>query len=95
MVQPSLLQGTNLAGSVDLCCCIRTRGALPAKEESVCVCVWCGLHGDRYGLEHPTSEPASSRRGCGLAEEAAPRACCSVVLGVRAAKKGQIVYITS
>lgn len=51
--------------------------------------VWAQLHGDRYGLELSTrtrSEPASSRRGCGLAEEAAPRACCSAVLGVRAAK---------
>lgn len=99
VVQPSLLQGTNLAGSVDLCCCIRirTRTASPCKRRLECV-VWAAWRQVRTGaLTRTRSEPASPRRGCGLAEEAAPRACCSAVLGAgcEGSEKGQIVYITS
>lgn len=68
VVQPSLLQSTNLAGRVDLCCSIRTRTASPGKEESVWA-AWRQVRSTRTG-----SEPASFGRGCGLAQEAAPRA---------------------
>lgn len=95
VVQPSLLQGTNLAGSVDLCCCIRirTRTASPCKRRLECV--WCGLHGDRYGLEHSLVHAANQRAlAGGAAWRKRQRPVHAVVqcwvLGVRAAKRDKL-----
>lgn len=100
VVQPSLLQGTNLAGSVDLCCCIRirTRTASPCKRRLECG-VWAAWRQVRTGALNSytqrTSEPSQGVRPGGRGT--APRACCSAVLGVgcEGSEKGQIVYITS